>query len=92
MKSLKFQKLIMAIFDFLCFNIYINIKFKIFSKINFWNFFKINNNRKEFTFDLKIKELKKYFGANNYSKGYEELFEFFCKDRNLKEHLVRNSY
>lgn len=40
---------------------------------------------------MKIKELKKYFGANNYLKGYKELFEFFCKDRNF-EHRQGSVY
>lgn len=33
--------------------------------------------RKEFTFDLKVEELKKTFGEKNYTKGWEELEKFF---------------
>jgi len=33
--------------------------------------------RKEFTFDLKVEELKKEFGEKNYTKGWEELGRFF---------------
>ncbi len=38
-----------------------------------------------------LKELKKNFGAKKYAKGYEELYEFFCKNRDY-EHRQRSVY
>ena len=34
--------------------------------------------RKEFTFDLKIEDLKKEFGEKNHTKGYDKLNDFFA--------------
>lgn len=46
--------------------------------------------RKEFTFDLKVDELKKEFGEKNYTKGWEELEKFFSK--NSFEHRQGSVY
>lgn len=46
--------------------------------------------RKEFTFDLKVDELKKEFGEKNYTKGWEELGKFFRK--NSFEHRQGSVY
>lgn len=47
--------------------------------------------RKEFTFDLKVEELKKTFGEKNYTKGWEELEKFFVKKNNF-EHRQGSVY
>lgn len=47
--------------------------------------------RKEFTFDLKVDELKKEFGEKGYTKGWEELGKFFDKERNF-EHRQGSVY
>lgn len=47
--------------------------------------------RKEFTFDLKVDELKKEFGERNYTKGWEELERFFVKKKNF-EHRQGSVY
>ena len=47
--------------------------------------------RKEFTFDLKVEELKKEFGEKNYTKGWEELGKFFSKKKNF-EHRQGSVY
>lgn len=51
----------------------------------------MNKYRKEFTFDLKVDELKKEFGEKNYSKGYDQLYDFFCKKRDF-EHRQGSVY
>lgn len=51
---------------------------------------KVKENGK-YTFDLILKELKKNFGAKNYAKGYEELYKFFCIERDY-EHRQRSVY
>lgn len=47
--------------------------------------------RKEFTFDLKVDELKKEFGETKYTKGWEELEKFFGKGKNF-EHRQGSVY
>lgn len=38
----------------------------------------MNKYRKEFTFDLKVETLKQEFGEKGYTKGYDQLNDFFC--------------
>ena len=47
--------------------------------------------RKEFTFDLKVEELKREFGDRNYTKGWDELGKFFNKKNNF-EHRQGSVY
>lgn len=47
--------------------------------------------RKEFTFDLKVDELKKEFGEKNYTKGWEEIEKFFGREKNF-EHRQGSVY
>lgn len=47
--------------------------------------------RKEFTFDLDTKKLKDIFGEKSYTKAYNELFEFFCRQKGF-EHRQGSIY
>ncbi len=46
---------------------------------------------KEFTFDLDTKELKNIFGEKSYTKAYNEIFDFFCKEHGF-EHRQGSVY
>ena len=47
--------------------------------------------RKMFVFDLSVNDLKKEFGESNYTKGYNEMYKFFCKAREF-EHIQGSAY
>lgn len=51
----------------------------------------MNKYRKEFTFDLKVEDLKKEFGEKNHTKGYDKLNDFFCKQKRF-EHRQGSVY
>lgn len=46
---------------------------------------------KEFTFDLDTKELKNIFGEKSYTRAYNEIFDFFCKEHGF-EHRQGSVY
>lgn len=51
----------------------------------------MNKAGKEFAFDLDTNKLKENFGEKAYTKAYNELFDFFCRDKGF-EHRQGSVY
>lgn len=51
----------------------------------------MNRAGKEFTFDLDTNKLKEILGEKSYTKAYNELFDFFCRDNGF-EHRQGSVY